>query len=54
LAVDFISRVRADRSLRITNDIVNFKSVFYQSDSNRTGVTVELDIEEAQGRCLNN
>lgn len=54
LAVDFVSRVRADRSLRITNDIVNFKSVFYQSDSNRTGVTVELDIEQAQGRCLNN
>lgn len=52
LAVDFIKLVRQDRSVRITNDVVNLKSVFYQSDSSRTGVTVELDIEEVQGTCL--
>lgn len=52
LAVDFITRVREDRSIRIENDVVNVKSVFYQSDSNRTGVTVELDITEVQGTCL--
>lgn len=52
LAVDFITRVRDDRSIRIENDVVNVKSVFYQSDSNRTGVTVELDITEVQGTCL--
>lgn len=52
LATDFIVRVRGDRSLRITNDAINFKSVFYQSDSNRTGVTVEFDVEETQGSCI--
>lgn len=52
LATDFIVRIKADMSMRITNDIINFKSVFYQSDSNRTGVTVEFDVEETQGTCL--
>jgi len=45
LAIDFILRVKDEKSLKITNDVINLKSVFYQSDSNRTGVTVELDIE---------
>lgn len=45
LAIDFILRIKEERTLRIKNDVINLKSVFYQSDSNRTGVTVELDLE---------
>lgn len=52
LAVDFIKLIREDRSIRITNDVITLKSVYYQSDSSRTGVTMELDIEEVQGSCL--
>ena len=52
IALDFIQRIRADRTIRIDNDVINLKSVFYASDSNRVGVTVELDIEEVQGSCI--
>ena len=51
-ALDFISRVIADRSLKILNDSIDVKSVYMRSDSNRTGVNIQLKITETQGQCL--
>lgn len=52
LAVDFISRLLADKTLKVLDDTVTVKSVFHRSDSNRTGVNISLEVEERQGRCL--
>lgn len=52
LAIEFVKRVRADRTIRILNDELKLKSVFYKSDSNRTGVTIELELMDLVGECL--
>lgn len=52
MAIDFIKRVKNDTSLRIMEDTIKVKSVFYQSDSNRSGVCIQFRIEETQGECL--
>lgn len=52
IACDFLSRLMADKSLRIVEDKVNVKSVFYNSDSNRDGVCLQMRIEERGGSCL--
>lgn len=53
LAVEFLKRVKADKTIRILNDEINFKSVFLTSDSNRTGVSIELDLLDLAGECIN-
>lgn len=52
IACDFLSRLMADKSLRIVDEKVKIKSVFYQSDSNRDGVCLQMRIEERGGSCL--
>lgn len=52
LAIEFVKRVRADRTIRILNDELKLKSVFYKSDSNRTGVTIELELMDLVGECI--
>ena len=52
MAIDFIKRVKNETSLRIMEDTIKVKSVFYQSDSNRSGVCIQFRIEETQGECL--
>lgn len=52
IAIDFIKRVMADKSLKIMEDTIKVKSVFYQSDSNRTGVCIQFRIEQRQGECI--
>lgn len=52
LATEFLGRVMSDKSIRILDDTIECKSVFYASDSNRTGVCLMLDVEQRQGECL--
>lgn len=52
IAVDFISAVKSDDSLAVLDDSVKMRSVFLRSDSNRTGVNVQMEIEERQGSCI--
>ena len=52
IACDFLSRLMDDKSLRIVDEKVKIKSVFYQSDSNRDGVCLQMRIEERGGSCL--
>lgn len=52
IAIDFLQRLLADRSLVLLNNEINMKSVFLRSDSNRTGVMLELEIEERQPSCI--
>lgn len=52
IAVDFISRLMADKSLRIEDESVKVKSVYDRSDSTRSGVNLTLRITEKQGVCL--
>ena len=52
LGTDFLKRVMEDRSLKILDETVDCKSVFYASDSNRTGVCLMFDVEQKQGECL--
>ena len=52
LAVEFVKRIKADKTLRILNEDLKFKSVFYKSDSNRTGVSLELELLDLEGECL--
>lgn len=53
LAVDFIKRVNERKfSIRIVDDEITVKSIFLRSDSNRTGVNLQMEIEEVQGVCL--
>lgn len=52
IACDFLARLMTDKSLRIVDENVKIKSVFYQSDSNRDGVCLQMRIEERGGSCL--
>ncbi len=52
IAIDFLSRVLADKTLRLLDYDIRMKSVFLRSDSNRTGVNLTLEIEEVQGECI--
>lgn len=52
IAIDFIKRIKADNSLKITDDTIKVKSVFYQSDSNRSGVCVQFRLEQRKGECI--
>lgn len=52
LAVDFLQRLFEEKSLQILDDTLVLRSVFYRSDSNRTGVCVMVDVQERQGDCL--
>lgn len=52
IAIDFIQRVKADRTLKIIDDTIKVKSVFYQSDSNRSGVCIQFRLEQRQGECI--
>lgn len=52
IAIDFIKRLYAVKTLRILDDKIKLKSVFLKGDSNRTGVNLSLDIEERQAHCL--
>lgn len=52
IAVDFISRLMEDKSLRIEDDTLKVKSVYDRSDSTRSGVNLTLTITEKQGACL--
>ena len=52
VAIDFIKRVIADNTLKILDDTIQCKSVYLRSDSNRTGVNVQLRISEKQGQCI--
>lgn len=51
IAVDFISRVMAEKTLRIEDDTLKVKSVYDRSDSTRSGVNLTLTITEKQGVC---
>lgn len=52
VAIDFIKRVMDDSALKILDDTIQCRSVYLRSDSNRTGVNVQLRITEKQGSCL--
>lgn len=52
VAIDFIERLMDDKTLRILDDTIDVKSVYLRSDSNRTGVNINLKIEQKQGECL--
>lgn len=52
IAFEFLSNVMSEGSLRILNDKITLKSTFLRSDSNRTGVVVELELEEKSGTCF--
>lgn len=52
VAIDFIKRVMDDSTLKILDDTIQCRSVYLRSDSNRTGVNVQLRITEKQGSCL--
>lgn len=53
LAIDFIKKVNQQRfSIRIKDDEIKVRSVFMRSDSNRSGVNLQMEIEEVQGECL--
>jgi len=51
-ALDFVKRLMDDKTLRIIDDTIDVKSVYLRSDSNRTGVNINLKIEQKQGECL--
>ena len=53
LAVDFIKRLKNVRPLEIEDDEYKIKSVFLRSDSNRSGVNLQLTVKERQGECIN-
>lgn len=52
IAFEFMSKVMSEGSLRILNDKIKLKSTFLRSDSNRTGVVLELELEEKSGTCF--
>lgn len=52
IAFEFLSKIKNEGSLRILNDKIKLKSTFLRSDSNRTGVVIELELEEKSGTCL--
>lgn len=52
LAIDFVKRLRNVKSLEIEDDEIKIKSVFLRSDSNRSGVNIQLSLKERQGECL--
>lgn len=52
IAFEFLSKIMAEGSLRILNDKIKLKSTFLRSDSNRTGVVMELELEEKSGTCF--
>lgn len=53
LAIDFIRRLNEHRfSVRINDDTIKVRSVFMRSDSNRSGVNLQMEIEEVRGECL--
>ena len=52
IAFEFLSNIISEGTLRILNDKIKLKSTFLRSDSNRTGVVIELELEEKSGTCL--
>lgn len=52
IAFEFLSNIIGEGSLRVLNDKIKLKSTFLRSDSNRTGVVIELELEEKSGTCL--
>lgn len=52
IAIEFLARLKAVPGLIVKNDPIKMKSVFLRSDSNRTGVNIELEIEQRQGECI--
>jgi len=53
LAIEFLRRLKQRRfQVRIVDDEITVKSVFLRSDSNRTGVNLQFELEEVQGNCL--
>lgn len=52
LAKQFISSVLNDPALAVDEDTIDVKSVFMRSDSNRSGVNVQLTISQKQGSCI--
>ena len=53
LAIDFIQRLFNEKTLQILDKTLVLKSVFYRSDSNRTGVCLMVDVQKRQGDCIN-
>lgn len=52
IAIDFLQRLFADKTLKVLDEKIEMKSVFLRSDSNRSGVNITLKISETQGDCL--
>lgn len=52
IAFEFVKKVMNEGSLRVLNDKIVLKSTFLRSDSNRTGVVFELELEEKSGTCF--
>lgn len=52
IAFEFLKKVTEEGSLRVLNDKITLKSTFLRSDSNRTGVVMELELEEKSGTCF--
>lgn len=52
LAIEFVQRLMAVKTVKIMNDEIKAKSVFLRSDSNRSGVNIELELEQRQGECI--
>ncbi len=52
IAFEFLKNVMDEGSLRVLNDKITLKSTFLRSDSNRTGVVMELELEEKSGTCF--
>lgn len=52
LAIEFMSRVLADKSFEIVSSEASGASIYDATDRNLTGVRVNLHLVERQGRCL--
>lgn len=54
IAINFLQRLGNVKKLQIVNpdDDIKIKSVYLRSDSNRSGVNLQMTIRERQGECI--
>lgn len=52
LAREFLSKVLADKSIKLTDDVIRIQSSYGKFDKFVVGVTLNLKIEERQASCL--
>lgn len=50
--MEFLRRLKAVSEYVITDKVLNIKTVFLNTDSNRTGVNCQLTLKQKQGSCF--